>query len=77
MKIPTDFLKKLASICEEFHIPQWLDVNYCSPLHIATDNGNLQLFNRILEKAEYKNNKDYTPFYTTAGNCSLKFVNLL
>ena len=82
VNIPTDILKKLALSCEEYHynIPQWPDGTECSPLHIATCSGDLQLFKHILEKAKDKNPEDtlgQTPFHNAAAYGSLDIFELI
>ena len=75
VKIPTEFLKKLALTCQEYcyNICQWPDGTEYSPLHIASCSGNLQLFKHVFEKAKDKNPKDtmgQTPFHIAAGHGS-------
>ena len=82
VNIPTDILKKLALSCEEYHyhIPQWPDGTECSPLHIASCNGDLQLFKHILEKAKDKSPKDTqgdTPFHNAAAYGSLEIFEFI
>ena len=77
VNIPTDILKKLALACEEYDYyipPKWPDGTDCSPLHIATCSGDLQLFKHIFEKAKDKNPEDSegdTPFHNAVAYGSL------
>jgi ankyrin repeat protein len=73
VKIPTEFLKKLALTCEEYDddIFEWQR----SPLHTAAYGGDFQLFEHIYEKSKEKNPKDKygtTPLHTAAGQGSLE-----
>ena len=73
VKIPTEILKKLVLTCEKYHrdISRW----QCSPLHLATSSGDLQLLQHIYEKSKDKNPKDTlggTPYHSAAHHGSLE-----